>query len=355
MSQSTALTVASTEGEAMRIVSNTTPGLSRFARHPIPSLSRDAKARLKWMDYYQTHDGNASLTCRHFGISRTTFYRWKKRYDPMELSSLEDRPSRPKRKRPKSWTVEQIEAVRRLREEHPRWGKDKLAVLLKGQEVEMPVSRVGRILAYLKDRGVIKEPLRGIKTRQRRWKRPYGIRKPKDYQVEAPGDLVQIDTLEVRPEPGVVLKQFTTRDVVSRWDVLELAQRATATTTARLLEPILDRIPFQVKAIQVDGGSEFMAQFEEECQRRGIRLFVLPPRSPKLNGSVERANRTHTEEFYYCSTANPTIAELGAELRDWERVYNTIRPHQALGYLTPRQFLDQWNQQHSRREEVSRT
>ena len=53
-----------------------------------------------------------------------------------------------------------------------------------------------------------------------------------------------------------------------------------------------------VRAIQVDGGSEFQAVFEEACQARGIPLFVLPPRSPKLNECVERAQRTHTEEFY---------------------------------------------------------
>jgi len=57
-------------------------------------------------------------------------------------------------------------------------------------------------------------------------------------------------------------------------------------------------MPFPIRAIQVDGGSEFQDVFEEECQRRGIKLFVLPPRSPKLNGHVERAQRTHTEEFY---------------------------------------------------------
>ena len=45
----------------------------------------------------------------------------------------------------------------------------------------------------------------------------------------------------------------------------------------------------------MDGGSEFMAGFERACQEAGIRLFVLPPHSPKLNGHVERANRTHTE------------------------------------------------------------
>lgn len=339
----------------MQVVSNSLPSISRLGRHPIKTLSRQAKARLKWFDYYNRHGSNASLTCRYFGISRQTFYRWKGRYNPRDLSTLEDRPSSPRRRRARSWTVEQVEAVRKMRESYPRWGKDKLKIALEGEKVHLSVSMVGRILGYLKARGVLREPIRAVKTRQRRWKRPYGIRKPRDYRVEAPGDLVQLDTLEVRPEPGVVLKQFTTRDVVSRWDVLELAYRATATTSARLLEPILERIPFQVKALQVDGGSEFMAEFEEECQSRGIRLFVLPPRSPKLNGAVERANRTHTEEFYHFSVAPPTVAELGAELRQWETVYNTKRPHQALGYLTPKQFLDQWNHQHTGKEALSRT
>ena len=71
-----------------------------------------------------------------------------------------------------------------------------------------------------------------------------------------------------------------------------------------------------------------------ECQRRGLRLFVLPPRSPKLNGCVERAQRTHTEEFYEVTEFSLEVAPLNQELQAWERTYNTIRPHQALGYLT---------------------
>lgn len=73
----------------------------------------------------------------------------------------------------------------------------------------------------------------------------------------------------------------------------------------------------------------------------GIKLFVLPPRSPKLNGQVERANRTHTEEFYEVTDCDFELAPLNLELRRWEFTYNTIRPHQALGYLTPHEFLMQ--------------
>jgi putative transposase len=344
------------QGEAtgMRIVTNTTSAMRRLAKKPALELSRSARARLKYFDYYEAHDRNAALTCRYFGISRTTFYRWKARYNPKDLSSLEDHSSRPKRKRPKSWSASEIEAVRALREEHPRWGKDKLAVLLSRQGTVISVSRVGRILSYLKGRGVIHEPIRAVKARQRRWKRPFGVRKPREYSVSSPGDLVQLDTVELRLDPHTILHQFTARDLVSRYDVLTLVGRASSRTALLALDAIKKRMPFPVRAIQVDGGSEFMAEFEEECQRRHIRLFVLPPRSPKLNGAVERANRTHQEEFYQTSTAELTVAALGAELAGWEHIYNTIRPHQALGYLTPRQFLDNYYREHAREEEVSR-
>ena len=176
---------------------------------------------------------------------------------------------------------------------------EKLGVLLRERGWEVSTSMVGRILTHLKARGVLREPpSTGISTRKRLWRRPHAVRKPKGYAVKEPGDLVQVDTLDVRPLPGVLLKHFTARDVVSRWDVVEAHTRATARTAAGFLDALQARMPFPVRAIQVDGGSEFQAGFESECQRRGLLLFVLPPRSPKLNGCVERAQRTHTEEFY---------------------------------------------------------
>ena len=141
------------------------------------------------------------------------------------------------------------------------------------------------------------------------------MRQPKQYAVFAPGDLVELDTLEVRPVPGVVFKQFTARDVVSRWDVIPAHTRATALTATQFLDTLQYRMPFHIRAVQVDGGSEFAAEFEPACPQRGLHRLVLPPRSPQLNGAVERANRTHTEEFDPVTPCSLEMRKLNRELR----------------------------------------
>ena len=309
-------------------------------------LSREARVRLSWMDFYR-QTGNAALTCRRFGISRQTFYRWQRRYQPMDLSSLEGRSHRPRRCRRPSWSFPLAEKVLTLRLEFPRWGKDKLAVLLRHQQLPVSTSMVGRILTQLKGQGQLVEALRsGVAGSRRALRsRPYAVRKPKQYAVSQPGDLVEVDTMDVRPVPGMAFKQFTARDLISRWDVIQAHTRATAVTAAQFLDTLQHRMPFPIRAVQVDGGSEFAAEFEQACQLRGLHLFVLPPRSPKLNGAVERANRTHSEEFYQVTPYSLEVKKLNRELRQWERTYNTVRPHQALGYLTPLQFLQRTSPQ----------
>ena len=108
-------------GCGMSIYGSIIPGASRVAN--IANLSKAAKQRLKWFDYYRSHGRNVALTCRYFGISRQTFYRWAPRYDPHNLSSLEDRLHRPRRVRQRTWGPELITAVLKLREQYPRWGQ----------------------------------------------------------------------------------------------------------------------------------------------------------------------------------------------------------------------------------------
>src|SRR5712691_2218572 len=329
----------------MQIRKGKPPGSRQVGRVGV-GLSRGARVRVAGMDVHR-RTKNETHTCRHFGISRPTVYRWQRRYDPYDLTSLEERSHRPRQCRQPTWAFPLEEKVLGLRLQFPRWGKDKLAVLLRRQKVAVSVSMVGRILTRLKQQGRLVEPPRsGVPGSRRPLRpRPYAVRKPREYAASQPGDLVEVDTLDVRPIPGVVFKQFTARDVVSRWDVLQAHTRATAQTATQFLDTLQLRMPFPIRALQIDGGPEFAAEFEQACQQRGLHLFVLPPRSPKLNGAVERANRTHTEEFYQVTACSLEMKKLNRELRHWEKIYNTVRPHQALGYLTPLQFLRQISSQ----------
>jgi transposase InsO family protein len=165
------------------------------------------------------------------------------------------------------------------------------------------------------------------------------VRKPQDHPLAHSGDLIQVDTMHLSPLPGVERRQFTAVDLVSRYGVLEVRARATAGTARDFLAERQARMPFPVRALQVDGGSEVMAEFESACAEQGIALFVLPPRSPKLNGHVERANGTARREFWELYDGDLELVPLQAALRAWEHEYNHVRPHQALGYLTPAEHL----------------
>jgi transposase-like protein len=250
------------------------------------------------MGHYLRNGRKAAFTCRHFGISRQTFYPWWRRYDPHNLASLEDRSHRPHWRRQPTWTASQSEAVLALWREYPRWGKDKLVVLLRRKYLRLSTSMVGRILSDLKRRGLLVESPSRVLTRRRKMRgRPWARGKPRFWPIQQPRDLVHLDTKEVRPARGVVLKHFSARDMVTRWDVLEVHERATSLAAAHFLDTLVVRMAFPIAALQVDGGSEFPAGFELACQQRSLPLFVLPPRSPKVNGQVERSHFTHEIEI----------------------------------------------------------
>lgn len=315
--------------------------LAKYSRNDTEKLSE--KALLKWQVLeLLRRTRNVALVCEHYRISRATLYRWKAQFNPRRANSLEERSRRPGRTRVPQYSTQLQRRVIELRRQYG-WGKDKLVVLLEREGLHTSASTVGRILTHARERGVLVEPQRmSVKMRKRRWSRPHAVRKPKDWPVGRPGDLVQVDTVDLRRHLQEQRKQFTARDMVSRWDVIEAHTRATSSLAARFLDTLQKECPFDIKAIQVDGGSEFAGQFEQECKARSIRLFALPPRSPKLNGRVERAQRTHRQEYYERCDIPQTIKDHNTDLKRWQNIYNTVRPHQALGYRTPLQRLQEF-------------
>ena len=96
---------------------------------------------------------------------------------------------------------------------------------------------------------------------------------------------------------GQTLKEFRAVCPVSKFMVTRVYSRATAGNAKRFLMDLLGALPFPLLSVQVDGGSEFMAGFEDACEERRVPLHVLPPRRPQWNGCVERTNRSARIEF----------------------------------------------------------
>jgi putative transposase len=277
---------------------------------------------------------SAARAAKAVGVPRSTLYRWEKEAAP--------KSRRPRRVRLKTWTPALRQAVERLRLDFPMWGRAKLGPLLRSQGFAVSDATVGRILADLVARGVV-EPVPTLRRRPyaRRWtaKRRFAQRLPRDLAAGEPGGLVQLDTVFVNLTPTKAIKHFTAYDPIAKWTVGKAFNRATAQAAASFLDKVTADMPFPVKAIQVDGGSEFMAEFETACQAKGIALYVLPPRSPQMNGAVERCNGAWRYEFYETYDLPGSVNELNPILDSYQHLYNHHRPHGALLGKTPAQYL----------------
>lgn len=310
----------------------------------IPKLSKEAKRRLGWMDWYDDHGKNGRLTCRHFGLSPDVFYRWKNRYNPYNLTSLEDDKitRTPHKIRQPQTNLATVKRIKELREQYPRWGKKKLWKLLQRENLNVSESTIGRTLTRLRERGVLKEPPIVVskieRSKRRRKPRFYAIPKDWDYKILNPGDLIQVDTVYVHPLPGVRRYQFTACDYITKRTARCAAKTIASKSAKKIMKILEERFPFKIKAIQIDGGSEFKKEFELECQKRNIILFVLPPKSPKLNSMVERMQRTSREEVYDINDVSDDIDEHNKLLEKQDHIYNFIRPHDSLDLMTPDEY-----------------
>ena len=203
-------------------------------------------------------------------------------------------------------------------------------------------STAERIIASLVARGVV-EPAPTLRGRPyaRRWtaKRRFARRRPRDLAVNEPGALVQLDTVYVNLTPTKAIKHFTAYDPVAKWTVGKAFNRATAHAAASFLDKILADMPFPVKAIQVDGGAEFMAQSEAAGQEKGVALYILPPRSPQMNGAVERCNGAWRYEFYETYDLASGVDEFNPILDSYQHLYNHHRPHRRPCREDPAQYL----------------
>jgi transposase InsO family protein len=219
--------------------------------------------------------------------------------------------------------------------QHYHFGPAKIAMYLKRyHDIDISHSGVWRILKRL---GLNRLPAsQRYQRHDRRWKR---------YEKPLPGHRVQIDVKFIEPLAGARKRyyQFTAIDDCTRLRVLRVYDRCNQQTAVRFLDYLLERLPFRVEVIQTDNGAEFQSSFHWQVLDRGIGHVYIKPRTPRLNGKVERSHRIDAEEFYQLleGVVIDDAKVFNDKLREWEDFYNYHRPHGGLNGQTPYERLRQ--------------
>ena len=336
-------------GVSMRAHKAMLPGAARLARLPAEP-SPEAKRKMTVVAWYKEDDSKLRRTARHFGFSPDTVRRWVDNYDEYGPSGLENGSRRPKNVRQPQTPPDVVQRILELPEENPGCGREKLHRLLLAEGTSISPKSIDRTIARLKARGLLREPRLQRKPPKPHLKR---LRRPHYLSVEEPGALVQMDSKYVQMPNGKTAFEFGAIDFFTRKRVVALAPTLTSQEGAIFLHKVISGFPFPIQAVQSDAGPEFLGDFGAAAAQLQITHYFNRPYYPQGNGRIERSFRTDDDEFYHVEELPADFGGLEAALIAWNHRYETRRLHQALGYLTPDQFYQQWTADHQRKETVS--
>lgn len=293
-----------------------------------------AKYRLKLLEFGAIHGWKAVKDA--FGVGRSTYFLWKSTltHSKGKLSSLVPKSTKPHHVRHMEYDHRMATFIRSVREQYGRIGKHKLEILLTAYAQGLGVpplksTAIGKI---------IKRNHYYFEGRRRYRKRRAGVLRVKKAPKEKLPGYIEMDSVIV-----FVLGErhvfITAIDVVTKYAACIYAKTAASTKALELLMHMHCNYGDRLRAVQTDNGSEFLGVFDQYCQSHNIPHHFTYPRSPRINGGVERFNRTIQEEFIDRTDSlflgTDAISKHLQQYLDW---YNEVRPHQALGNLSPSQY-----------------
>lgn len=278
-------------------------------------MAMNPKTRLVWVQLYEK-TGDAGLVCRRCGISLPTLRKWWRRYQTLGQAGLVEHSRAPLRPASCKVSLETEALILDLRRTRGLGVKRLRNEFIRQHALALSLDTIHRVLVR-----------NGVQHLEQGRLRRKGVRQ---YSRPIPGDRVQMDVCKIAP--GIY--QYTAIDDCSRYKVLGVYPRRNAKSTLSFLERVVEEMPFPIQRIQTDRGLEF---FAEDVQRRlmewAIKFRPVPPRSPHLNGKVERTQRSDLEEFW--ATADPKATDIEDRLAEWQHFWNWDRLHMALGGGTP--------------------
>lgn len=297
-------------------------------------LSKQARLKLEWFIYYFEQAGeDASLTCRHFGISRSGFYKWRAVFDPANLKALEEASRAPIHTRQRQLQPLQESRILHLRKTNPEYGKDKLVILYSRHYGE-------KISAWQCQLVIEKYHLQQRPPKGGRPFKKQGLSKRKTIELkkqQTPGFLVAFDSIVIYHN-GLKRYVVTGIDTVSKIAWARMYTTHSSVTTKDLFMRLHAVVHGKVLNTCQDNGSEFEKHFAATLASLNIPQYFSRVKTPKDNPICERFNRTLKGEFLRQGNWTPDAAEFNRRLNLWLLKYNCYRPHQALNYLTPFEY-----------------
>ena len=305
------------------------------------NLSRNARLRLDWIIYFYEHK-NVSFTCRHYGISRKTFYKWWNVFDRDNVHSmklLEDKSRAPHHVRQWEITPLQEHRIIQLRKKRIRYGKMKIAKLYHDEYGETISS--WKVQRVIEKRKLYYNPIKTAKIRKKRQrsqnkKRITELQKVPWYQKKA-GYIICLDTVTIHWN-GLKRYIFTALDKYGKVAYARMYTTKSSMNGRDFLYRLWFLFDGQVPRVGHDNGSEFAKYFLAACKELFIEQYYSRVKTPTDNPNNERFNRTLQEEFIDLGNFTPDVDEFNRRLTGWLIEYNFKRPHETLGYQTPMKF-----------------
>ena len=305
------------------------------------NLSRRACVRLEWIIYYRfVSENNASLTSRHFGISRKVFYTWFNRFNDSNLRTLEDRSKSPGRARHKEITAQEESRIVELRKAHIRWGKMKIKRLY--QNIHQEAISSWKIQYTIQKYRLYYHPFKNAKLQEKRKRSQKKKRITELKKQPFSGYLVALDVIVIYWN-GLKRYILTAVDTVSKIPFARMYTSKSSRNAADFLRRFFYLMDNSVLNALHDNGSEFHKEFIEACRELGIQQYWSRNHTPTDNPVDERFNRTLKDEFIALGNFNPDPIQFNRKLTEWLIEFMFVRPHEALGYDTPWQFYQKIN------------
>ncbi|MBI2025187.1 transposase [Candidatus Kaiserbacteria bacterium] len=296
---------------------------------------KEVDRRVKILGFWKEHGTKAARDA--FGVSTRTLFRWQTALAQADgrLEALDPQFTIPKGRRKRMVSPEIEALIIKQRTEHPRIGKAKLAVLLRTEGHTVSESYTGRVIADLKKRNRLPSGRKlSYYARTGTFREQPVLRRKKLRRAHKRG--MELDTI-VRFVGGIKRYILTAIDVERKFAFAGAYKNHSSASAADFLKKLIHVCPFLIDELQTDNGSEFAKNFELACITLGLTHFNTYPRSPKMNAFIERFNRTISEDFIMLNRLllRDNIDAFNEKLVGWLLWYNTERPHESLGMLSP--------------------